>query len=217
MVRQRFDSAVQSDIELENWDAVRKRLIKDTEKKRSHKIYKRNMSALHIACCHDPPADIIKLLLEANPDATMCRSHPYGELPLHFATGYNTASVDVIQLLVQVCPSSVSAQNTLGVSPLHQACIFHAPYEVIAILAAAHPEALYIQDANGRTPWDIAKVTYFLFNPMYWKILYILSGGRTKRVKGRTYSFPEGHPWTMNIPGNCKFIFLHECNIQYAQ
>jgi len=192
MVRQRFDSAVQSYIELEDWDAVRKRLIKDTEKKRSHKIYKRNMSALHLACNHNPPADIIKLLLGANPDATLCRSQPYGQLPLHFATGYNTCSVDVIQQLVEVCPSSVSAQTTQGVSPLHQACTFHAPYEVIEVLAEASPEALYIEDANGRTPWDIAKVTYFLYNPKYWKILYILSGGRTKRIKGRAYTFPVG-------------------------
>ena len=190
MARQRLESS----IEIEDWETVRKKLKKnDIEKKKgTHKMYKWEMSALHLACQHNPPVDVIKLLLKSNPDATMRRSQPYGELPLHFATGYNTASVDVIKQVVDIRPSSVSVQTTLGVSALHQACIFHAPYEVIKVLVEASPAALYIEDANGRTPWDIAKVTYFLFNPKYWKILHLLSSGRTKTVKEEGYTSPLG-------------------------
>eukprot|EP00979_Chaetoceros_neogracilis_P009304 scaffold2111_cov267-Chaetoceros_neogracile.AAC.15 len=193
MVRQSFDAAFQSSIELEDWETVRKRLKNDIERKnRTLNIYKGEMSALHIACQRNPPTDVIKLLLEIDPDATMRRSQPYGELPLHFATGYNTASVDVIKQVVDARPSSVSVQTMLGVSALHQACIFHAPYEVIKVLVEASPAALYIEDANGRTPWDIAKVTYFLFNPKYWKLLHLLAIGRSKKVKWDKIRFPSG-------------------------
>lgn len=194
MPRQRFDSAVQSSIELRNWDKVRITLVKDSntpEKKRSHKIYKRDMSALHLACQYDPPADIVKMLIEANPDAILLRSQPHGDLPLHFATAYNTASVEVIRQLVEANSSTVGAQNSLGVSPLHQACLFHASYDVIKVLVEALPEAVYIEDAQGRTPWDIAKVNYFFFNPWNWKVLYLLAGGRHKRIKGKAYVFPN--------------------------
>lgn len=194
MPRQRFDSAVQSSIELRNWDKVRLNLVKDSstpEKKRSHKIYKRDMSALHLACQYDPPADIVKLLIEANPDAILMRSQPHGDLPLHFATGYNTASVEVIRQLVDANASTVAVQNTFGVSPLHQACLFHAPYDVIKVMVEASPEAVYIEDAQGRTPWDIAKVNYFFLSPWNWKVLYLLAGGRHKRIKGKAYVFPK--------------------------
>ena len=149
------------------------------------------MSALHLACQRTPPADIIQMLLDANPDAVKSRSQPYGELPLHFATGNNMASLEVIRQLVDVDPSTVASQSTLGVSPLHQACTFHASYDIVKTLVDALPEALYIEDAHGRTPWDIAKVTYFLFNPFSWKVLYLLSSGREKRIRGKAYVFPQ--------------------------
>jgi hypothetical protein len=77
-------------------------------RKRSKKIYSSQMTMLHLTCRYDPPSDIIELLLQANPKATMAKSLPYGEIPLHFATGRNMASTDVIKQLVKVNPKGVS-------------------------------------------------------------------------------------------------------------
>ena len=178
MVRQRFDSAVLSSIELERWDTLRSRLKSDADRKRSHEIYKSQMSVLHLACKHKPPLDVVSLLLDANPSAAHARSQPYGELPLHFATGNYMASPDVIQKLVSVNPGAVAVQTTdARLTPLHQACMFHAPYPIIKALVDACPIALNIQDVHGRTPWDIAKVQYLSFNPQHWKVLYLIGSG----------------------------------------
>lgn len=189
-MRKRFDSAISSCIEFEQWDVVRNRLQNDTERKRSYKIYKSKMSALHLACQHNPPADIIKMLLDANPMAASARSHPFGELPLHFATGQNMASEEVILLLADANKSAISAQTTQGISPLHQACTFKASFEILKILVNKNPEAVFIRDCHDRTPFDVAKVMYSIFYPDTWKIWYLLSGGRTKRIKGQPYIFP---------------------------
>jgi len=66
------------------------------------------MTMLHLACKHNPPVDVIKLLLDANPSATQLKSLPNGEIPLHFALGRNMANADVIKQLVSVYPKSVS-------------------------------------------------------------------------------------------------------------
>lgn len=184
MVRQRFDSAVQLSIDLEDWETVRSRLKSDTERVRSRTIYKSQMSALHLACKHDPPIDVINLLIEANPHAAFIRSHPHGELPLHYATGSYIASSDVINELVKLNPAAVATQRTddLRTTPLHQVCTFHAPYEIIKMLVDACPRALDIKDGLGRTPWDIAKIQYFdPFHLDNWKVLYLLAPGNRKR------------------------------------
>lgn len=67
------------------------------------------MTMLHLACKHNPPPDIIELLLKANPKAAHSKSLPYDEIPLHFALRRNMASIDVIKQLVKVYPKSVSS------------------------------------------------------------------------------------------------------------
>ncbi len=66
------------------------------------------MTMLHLACKHNPPPDVVELLLDANPSASFLKSLPYGEIPLHFALGRNMANVEVIKLLVKAYPRSVS-------------------------------------------------------------------------------------------------------------
>ena len=183
-MRPRFDSAVQSSIEFEDWDKIRARIKSDKEAKRSHKIYKSQMSALHLTCQRDPPADIVSHLLKANPKAASSPSQPYGEIPLHFALGKRLASIEVIELLIKFHPDGVSTQNTMGSTPLHTACTFSAPYEVIKVLCDASPRAVFIKDNNGRTPWDIAKVQYTIFNPWNWFILRTLSQGAYSKEAG---------------------------------
>ena len=67
------------------------------------------MTMLHLTCRHNPPSDVVELLLEANPQATILKSSPYDEIPLHFATGKNMASTNVIRQLVKVNPKTVSS------------------------------------------------------------------------------------------------------------
>lgn len=72
-------------------------------------MYSSQMTMLHLTCRHNPPSDVVELLLEANPQAAVLQSAPYDEIPLHYATGRNMASTDVIGQLVRINPKTVSA------------------------------------------------------------------------------------------------------------
>ena len=74
-------------------------------------------------------------------------------------------------------------QSSLGVTPMHQACTFHAPFDTLKVMVNADPDVLILPDRFQRTPWDVAKVQYSFLNPMNWRILCLLWGGSTNTRK----------------------------------
>mmetsp|Transcript_26272 Transcript_26272/g.30519 ORF Transcript_26272/g.30519 Transcript_26272/m.30519 type:complete len:182 (+) Transcript_26272:118-663(+) len=176
-MRSRLDSGtVNSIVDLEQWDVLRNKLKLDKNGRRAKKMYGTKSTMLHLICKKQPPSDIIETLLKANPEAAFLKSDPYDELPLHHAFQRRMASTDVVRLLVKENPKAISTLSGLGVSPIHQACTFHAPYETLKVLVDAEPEVLSLEDDHHRTPWDVAKVQYSFLNPMNWRILCLLWG-----------------------------------------
>lgn len=102
---------------------------------------------LHLACANSAPAEVISLLIAANPDAAkekisddrQLQFLEDGWLPLHLACA-NNASFEVVSSLLAAHPDGAKAKYKDGRLPLHLACSKDASIDVIRALLAAHPD-----------------------------------------------------------------------------
>ncbi len=105
------------------WDVVRKFLStsggKDALSK--HKPDPgTNDSFLHILCMHNPPSDVVALVLNENPMATWA-VNTMDRTPLHTAAIHG-ASAEVMKLLIDFCPQAAAMTDSKGRTPLILAC-----------------------------------------------------------------------------------------------
>jgi ankyrin repeat protein len=111
--------------------------------------------ALHEACNHQGPAELIELLLQIHPDAVSQKGQ-WGYLPLHFAV-CSRSTTDVAAKLLEVYPdASRHADNNESKLPLHLATKWGANEEAILLLLTVYPQASFIKDATDKTPLDHA-------------------------------------------------------------
>ena len=75
---------------------------------------------LQFACCCNPPASVIKAMIDANP-AALNQVDCMNRMPLHIACEY-AASPEVIRLLLESNPSATMKKDELGRLPLHTLC-----------------------------------------------------------------------------------------------
>eukprot|EP00581_Thalassiosira_minuscula_P019463 CAMPEP_0183718038 /NCGR_PEP_ID=MMETSP0737-20130205/11403_1 /TAXON_ID=385413 /ORGANISM="Thalassiosira miniscula, Strain CCMP1093" /LENGTH=210 /DNA_ID=CAMNT_0025947519 /DNA_START=232 /DNA_END=864 /DNA_ORIENTATION=- len=94
-----------------------------------------------------------------------------GVTVLHACASLN-APVDLFIRMVELCPSALSSQDSLGRTPLHLAAGIGADTDVIKVLVDSHPEACEIQDEDGKTPLHIACE----LAPFYENIKTLLKG-----------------------------------------
>ncbi len=74
-------------------------------------------TALHLVCRNYAPLDIVKLLVDANPNALDWEDE-FGWLPLHYAC-HHGINEQVVNLLVSQNASSVNVTDKKGRNPLH--------------------------------------------------------------------------------------------------
>lgn len=98
--------------------------------------------------------EVLRLLLEANPEAANERHPREGWTPLHYAEQLDQAAVS---LLLEKCPGALSVRDKAGQLPLHWAAAHNAPCEVIEVLLKAYPGAAHERDNAGRVPYVHAK------------------------------------------------------------
>ena len=79
--------------------------------------------------------------------------NPGGNMPLHFAAGFNKP--DVVALLLDE-GADIKARTDFGWTPLHYATIFSATPEVITLLLDRGAD-VHARDQDERTPLDYAK------------------------------------------------------------
>jgi hypothetical protein len=65
-------------------------------------------------------------------------------------------SIDKIRSLVNECPEAVKTTDKYGYLPLHWACIYMAPLEVIQYLVKQWPEAVKTKLVSGSLPLHLA-------------------------------------------------------------
>jgi len=110
---------------------------------------------LHIGMRKQAPAEVIKTLVEACPEAAKVNDR-HGNTPLHYGMKHK-APAEVIKLLVEACPEAVKLKNHFkypyyGNTPLHIGMQHNAPAEVIKLLAEAYPEGAKEKGVGGYTP-----------------------------------------------------------------
>lgn len=156
------------------------------------------MSFLHACLRFDPPAGIMKILIELCPDSPKARDC-MNRTPLHVAAGTG-ANVMIIELLIQAYPDACQIQDVDGRSPLHMACdtscsLFEGgdimtrdtpSFEVISTLLAASLSSAVIEDDEGMNA-----VEYAIFSDASIRVVKLLqrasqSEFRRKQAESRS-------------------------------
>mmetsp|Transcript_29813 Transcript_29813/g.88499 ORF Transcript_29813/g.88499 Transcript_29813/m.88499 type:complete len:576 (-) Transcript_29813:315-2042(-) len=109
---------------------------------------------LHEACKLQPPANIIRKLVDAYPPAVR-RSGPFGCLPLHIALKAG-ASPEVVEILIAEHLPSARIREPTGKLPLHIACQYGASPNVVNVVLINHPQAIVVKDDDGHRPVEYA-------------------------------------------------------------
>lgn len=111
-----------------------------------------DMTALHLACEHGCPFNIIRTLLQAHADAASYKDE-LGLLPLHLACAHG-ASVNVIEALVKVYPDAVNVIDAKGYTPkvYAEAAPFpHSKTILGKLLSADSSSELSTQSSSARS------------------------------------------------------------------
>ncbi|KAL3822441.1 hypothetical protein ACHAXA_007448 [Cyclostephanos tholiformis] len=130
----------------------------------THKVGMQGRTPLHVACDHDAPAPLVKALLSAWPEGAE-RIGTSQMNPLHITCSSPNASVDVVRILLAGCrdPSMITgAKDVDGDTPLHAACRFAAPNNVLETLLQANPTTVTWKDYEGLNPLTRLWVRYFV-------------------------------------------------------
>ena len=118
--------------------------------------YTAKITPLHYACENKPSVEVIRALLESNPDALERRQEPGGQLPLHAASTWG-ASSEVISTLLSARPSCAEMKDFLSNLPLHCACYSGASTVVIEALLRVYPQSVWPRNHQGSSAIDIVR------------------------------------------------------------
>mmetsp|Transcript_53124 Transcript_53124/g.158971 ORF Transcript_53124/g.158971 Transcript_53124/m.158971 type:complete len:286 (-) Transcript_53124:157-1014(-) len=103
---------------------------------------------LRIACRHQPPLKVVRIILDLCPEAAFEVDFITSRSPLHIAVEFE-ASVEVIKLLADHHPVTAGA----GVD-------FVAFGDAIELIAEPQPSAAVLVDGSGKTPLHVACESY---------------------------------------------------------
>jgi len=110
----------------------------------------------HALAFTECPPDLIKFVLQIH-EKGATEIDENGNSPLHIATRLpDIVSAKSISYFVDSFPTSTLHQNKDGNTPLHVACLYHAPLDVLKVLLDESPDACLIQNKDGQTPLFIA-------------------------------------------------------------
>lgn len=101
--------------------------------------------------------DIIRFLLEKDPQAAIYQDS-LGRVALHYACiKHDTYSIDLIQELVQACPATVCATDKMShYTPLHLAASLCRSVDMIRLFISTSPQSVLMVSVKGLSPLDLA-------------------------------------------------------------
>jgi hypothetical protein len=113
---------------------------------------------LHAACqISDVHIDVIAILIFAFPEGASTKNIG-GKFPLHFAAA-NISDVGIFREVYKSFPKAITEKETKNYSkPLHYACAFQAPLQIIQFLIKNHREAIEQKDRSGNLPLHLSLV-----------------------------------------------------------
>lgn len=114
---------------------------------------------IHIACREGASNEVIEELLLGDGYEAAKVVDCEGRLPLHIAVGNKTNSLKTIQTLISVYDRAARTPDDFSLLPLHWACSKNSPSQIVEALIQAYPYAVEAEDAWGRTPLALAKLS----------------------------------------------------------
>jgi ankyrin repeat protein len=97
---------------------------------------------------------VVKFLAKEEPEALQKKDNR-GRVPLHFAAHVGTLAV--VQFLAEASASTLREKMDDGRLPLHLAARHRMGLDVVKLLVNKWPDAIFVKDASGRTPFDAAR------------------------------------------------------------
>lgn len=160
-------------IQKERWHDVRHLMTTEDGRARArtktYTVGDENISALHLACKHNAPPDVIDTLI--NTGQPLMISNPSQLSPLHCSLlAKKSASPETVRLLLDAFPHHVSqptSRVTGAKTPLHMACEQKASSSIIRMLHDSDPTVVNVQDVRGETPSDLAKQHLWIMHPKW--------------------------------------------------
>ena len=127
---------------------------------------------IHVACREGASKEVIQIILNSDQFESSKVADCEGRLPLHLAAANKNASVKTIQDLIRVNERATRTPDDFKLLPLHWACSKNASPRVIETIIQAYPYAVEVEDAWGRTPLGLAKISK---NPEKAHVVELLS------------------------------------------
>eukprot|EP00957_Ditylum_brightwellii_P165214 12578765-Ditylum_brightwellii.AAC.1 len=112
---------------------------------------------LHLACKRDAPADIVDSLLQLAPQSSAAFDL-YHRLPIHYVAELGTSDLEVLQVLIESSPESLTTSDSEGRTPLHLCFLASNPDCSSGEQRRPPPtlqEILLLIDSNG----EVARMT----------------------------------------------------------
>ena len=111
---------------------------------------------LHMICALGASTDCVKACYKAHPDALQLCTRNMG-YPVHYATAFDAATVDVVHYLAKKDPAALEHANASeGKTPLHLACESEfGSADVVIFLTERCPKACEMKDEDGNTPLNL--------------------------------------------------------------
>lgn len=130
---------------------------------------------LHNACVHEVPVGLVKVLIEAYPEALELADPDCGSLPLHLACQHHAGSdsLEVLQALLEARPATTKAVDNNGCLPIHCAVSSQAPYAFVDLLLRHDPASLFCPNQQGRTALQCAQESYPRESPVLGRLKFL--------------------------------------------
>jgi ankyrin repeat protein len=158
----KYDLSLLELIWRQRWSSVERRV-----KAHPHELNfeHKGLLALHWACCNDPPASTLRVMLQQNVRYALMRDEN-GQTPLILLLSVSSNddmlnAVASVNAFCQVAPESVSIQDYYSRSPLHYLCTRGMEHnqqrsnlEIIGLLLRVDPNLALCMNSDGETALD---------------------------------------------------------------
>ena len=156
--------------DMEHWSAIRKNSggeyyhnyqydYYDDEEEKGIEGEKGNY-LLHSALRKNAPFDLIKVIVDAHPDAVCdgdyVNDYVDKRYPLHLACSYGKPSFEVVKTIFDIKSNVVTFTDVNTNLPLHDACRSNADISIIDLLLTAFPDGVKKKGKNRNLPLHMA-------------------------------------------------------------
>jgi len=111
---------------------------------------------LFLACKNESKLEVIKLLAEKSPRSLKVRNKRDVTV-LQIACAKKSASISIVNFLIDEWPDALRMCDSDGNYPLHDACSFNAKLTIIKVLVDKYTGVLSIKNRQCHIPFSIAK------------------------------------------------------------